>query len=423
VGRSTSALAAVGVLGTGALMASCAQASASHVTCGAGTVESDGTCVAEGSTGVGGNGATTGETSMTSHGDPASSGGSASGAGSSSGGHADASSASSAGASGSSSGASGSSSTGGATGCGTGAGGISGTTLILIPIVGTLGDILIDHCSTHVYVSNTSKNRIEDYSLTTGTLEAPIPVGSEPFGFDITPDGSRLYVANMGGTNLSVVDLASHTEIEKITVSPGVISDRPYSLAISADGKAIFSTTFAGSGYGGRIVSLDLATEVPTTLAGTTESTLLKASADHSTVGIAVGGSTAGEIKIYRAATSAIASSTSLGTFVNAVAMSPDGNVALVDGRLVLDTSLNLGGTIPGGGWGAVVASATRAYRSTGAEIEIVDLAQYLVTGTISAGVDMNQPGAYVSGKMALSSDGTLLAAITDKGVVLIPVP
>src|SRR2546427_788578 len=68
----------------------------------------------------------------------------------------------------------------------------------LLTLGGGLRELLIDACHAHVYVSNDMGNRIEDVSVAAGAVQAPIPVGSSPEGFDITPDGARLYVANRG---------------------------------------------------------------------------------------------------------------------------------------------------------------------------------------------------------------------------------
>ncbi len=87
-----------------------------------------------------------------------------------------------------------------------------------MPITGTLGTILIDADCQHVYVLNTTFNRIEDFSLQTMTLRPPIQVGSLPVSMDLTPDGQYLYVSNSGGNNLSVVSLPLRVETRKIIV-------------------------------------------------------------------------------------------------------------------------------------------------------------------------------------------------------------
>ena len=135
---------------------------------------------------------------------------------------------------------------------------------LLVPVAGTLGDVIVDDRCEFVYLTNTTQNRVEVFSLQTRTLQAPIQVGAQPMGLDITPDGTRLYVANAGGNNISVVDLTQRVELRKITVPAGFLNDTPYSIAIAGNGLALFSTTFAGSGFGARMMQLTLATDAVT---------------------------------------------------------------------------------------------------------------------------------------------------------------
>src|SRR5262245_48874610 len=135
------------------------------------------------------------------------------------------------------------------------------TSPLFVPMTGTLGDIIIDDGCHYMYLTNTSQNRVEVFSLQTLTLQTPIQVGSQPVGLDITPNGSLLYVANSGGNNISVVDLIRRVELRKVAVPSGFSNDTPYSIAIASNGLALFSTTFAGSGFGARMMQLDVATD------------------------------------------------------------------------------------------------------------------------------------------------------------------
>ena len=46
---------------------------------------------------------------------------------------------------------------------------------------------------------------------------ALILVGTEPFGVAVTPDGSKVYVANQGSNSVSVIATASNTVTDTIT--------------------------------------------------------------------------------------------------------------------------------------------------------------------------------------------------------------
>ena len=310
-----------------------------------------------------------------------------------------------------------------------GVGGARGT--ILVPIAGQLAHLLIDSSHGHVYVSNMTLNQIEDYSVASCTLGPPIPVGAQPQGFDITPDASRLYVANSGGTNISVVDLGTRHELKKINVVPNFANDRPFSLAIASNDKALFSTTFGGSGFGGRVLSLDLTTEAVTARSDffiggtTTEATVLTASPDRSAIAAVAGDISSGPVFLYETATDAFSAERDLNEFVYDISASAAGTTLLVAGAYVLDDSLNLLGTIQGGsGLAAALApSGSIGYRASTSGIQILDPVRFLVTGTIPVNDTITRfpladnPNASA---MAVSSDGSLLALLTDHGLTLV---
>lgn len=302
----------------------------------------------------------------------------------------------------------------------------------LVSIHGSLNQLVIDACGARVYLSNTSQNQIEVFDVATGALGAPILVGSQPFGFDVTPDNTRLYVANRGGENISVVDLAAGLELKKINVPAGFSGDTPLSLAITSSGKALFSTTFAGSGFGGRMLSLDLASEAVTLRTdffgggGTTEATVLQASADRGTIAAVAGDISSAPVFVYRTATDTFGPEHDLNGFIDAVTVNRDGTRILVDGTYVLDGNLDLLGTIPGGGGGtaAFAPDGETAYRDGASGIEVLDTTHFLVIGSLPLDDSMVEGGyGGMVGKMAVSPDGTWLAVITDHGVSFVGLP
>jgi YVTN family beta-propeller protein len=125
------------------------------------------------------------------------------------------------------------------------------TSAVFVPVVGApLDDVRFAPDCSHLYASNPAANEIEVLSLDTMTLETAIPVGQGPRGLDITPDGTTLYVANSGEHSISVVDLATKTELRKINVPWDLfLEETPLSIAIANNGKALLSTTFSGSGF------------------------------------------------------------------------------------------------------------------------------------------------------------------------------
>src|SRR5258708_1598062 len=52
----------------------------------------------------------------------------------------------------------------------------------------------------------------------TNTISATIPVGLNPIGVAVNPDGSKVYVANLNARAVSVIDTATNTVITTIPV-------------------------------------------------------------------------------------------------------------------------------------------------------------------------------------------------------------
>ena len=53
---------------------------------------------------------------------------------------------------------------------------------------------------------------------TSNTVLATVEVGKRPWNMAVTPDGSKLYVANGRSNSVSVVDTASFTKLRDIEV-------------------------------------------------------------------------------------------------------------------------------------------------------------------------------------------------------------
>lgn len=286
---------------------------------------------------------------------------------------------------------------------------------------GQLSDIRIDDACRYVYGTNPTMNRVEVFDLQSQRLLAPVQVGSIPSSLDITPDGTTMYVTNSGGSNISVVDVATRQELRKITIlSDPIYTDRPYSIAIANNGKAFLSTTFSGSGFGARMLQLDLATDVTSRRLDfwfngtTTEVTSLKASGDRSKIGIVAGDISSGPVFAYNAGTDTFTPEHDTAHFVYYVATNTTGSVFLVDpGTYVLDAGLNLSGTIPSGGYGVAVSpSGALGYR-TGAQVDILNLSSFLKVG----GLTLGDTGGL---KMAISADGSLVAVAAEHGISLL---
>jgi YVTN family beta-propeller protein len=294
-------------------------------------------------------------------------------------------------------------------------------TLALTGLSTSGSEVVVDPTSTYAFISNTAQNQVEVLRLADGVFEAPILVGSQPMGLDLTPAGDRLYVALRGSSFVSVVDVAARTELRRIPISSDFMADAPYSIAVLANGKALLSTTFHGSGFGGRMLQIDLATDVATQRTdfwhwGTnTEFTSLRSSADHQSAVITAGGISSGPVFRYDAPTDTFSNEVDTSSFTTAISTNASGTVTLLAGGKVFDREMRLIGTVSGCGSNgvAVNAAGTVGYGLTEGGVQACDLVRFQVTRFFPV------PSPAV-GRLAVSPDGRFLVGIASDGVVLV---
>lgn len=97
---------------------------------------------------------------------------------------------------------------------------------------------------SRVYVANNGSATVSVISTATNRVIATIPVGTPggPVGVAISPDGKALYVANAGANSVSVIATATNTVTATITVGSA-----PFGIAVSADGGAVYVTNEGSS--------------------------------------------------------------------------------------------------------------------------------------------------------------------------------
>ncbi|PEQ55453.1 hypothetical protein CN469_28295 [Bacillus cereus] len=76
-------------------------------------------------------------------------------------------------------------------------------------------------------MANQVDNNVSVIDTNSNTVVATVPVGNNPFGVAITPDGSFAYVTNFNIANVSVIDTSSNTVVT--TVPVGI---SPFGVAI-----------------------------------------------------------------------------------------------------------------------------------------------------------------------------------------------
>ncbi|MGB9926845.1 MAG: PKD domain-containing protein [Methanosarcina sp.] len=94
--------------------------------------------------------------------------------------------------------------------------------------------------STYAYITNFDSNSVSVINTGNNTLKATVPVGSDPLGIALSPDGTRAYITNSNykdrGT-VSVIDTARNKVIATIDIG---YKYGPCGIAVTPDGKKLF---------------------------------------------------------------------------------------------------------------------------------------------------------------------------------------
>jgi len=300
--------------------------------------------------------------------------------------------------------------------------------LVIHTCGGPLGGIVADQAG-HIFASNPALNEIEVLDVATGTLEAPIPVGSQPTTLVLSADGSTLYVGDDGGEQISVVNVAQRVETSRITAVANQFEvPLVSSIAVANNGEALVSTADPEYGTASPLFEVNLQTGVtrqvsdPNEQGVGTPGAVLAASGDGSEIAI---NQWLGEIALYHAATDSFSPIQIFPNGNGDMAMNTSGNVLLVDptsdipnpATLVVDGSLNQQGTVPGAGTGLTISpDGTTAYRADDDRVDVINMATQAVIGIVA----LPESVGAGTGLVTLSSDGSHLAVLTASGISLV---
>jgi YVTN family beta-propeller protein len=125
----------------------------------------------------------------------------------------------------------------------------SNTVIATIPVGRNPFGVAVTPDGAKIYITN--RGSFQEFSDTVSVIEAAsntvttiIPIGRSPSGVAVSPEGSRVYVANSGGPpdflgTVSVIDTTSDTVIASI-----LVSGNPIGVAVTPDGNRLYVGNF-----------------------------------------------------------------------------------------------------------------------------------------------------------------------------------
>ena len=137
-----------------------------------------------------------------------------------------------------------------------GAGGINGTGICVSPD------------GTRVYIAEQTANAVGVINTADNSIIATIPVGRNPQGLRVSADGSRVYVANATSNNVSVINTNTNQVIATIPISL-----YPHDVAISPDGTRLYVTKYGSASVS--VINTSTYAEIASVTVGNTPSNLI----------------------------------------------------------------------------------------------------------------------------------------------------
>lgn len=133
--------------------------------------------------------------------------------------------------------------------------------------------VVLDAAEEFAYVTCLNSGEVQVIDTGLDAVVRVIPIGGNPWLEALTPDGSRIYVANWGKNAVDVIDTATQTLLTTLSnQSLGrTVFARPHGVAMSADGRHVFVTSEntngvfpphhgGGTAGNGNVAVIDLAT-------------------------------------------------------------------------------------------------------------------------------------------------------------------
>ena len=251
---------------------------------------------------------------------------------------------------------------------------------------------------TEWYANSTGVLRIIDTATT--TVLRSITVGAYPAAVVVSPNGSRVYVANVSDGTVSVINTTTNRVIRTITVGT-----TPRNFAMNASGSRLYVANTGSS----TISVINTANNSVTSTIGVDGLNSVAVSPDGTRLYVTNGRFHGGSLYVVTAATGAITDTISVGAMPAGLAVTPDGGriyVTYQDGNNLtvvnaVTKSVTTNITI---GWNAsrvaVSADGTRVYAPNADDwnMSVIDTSDDTVIETVATGPDATN--------LAVSPDG-----------------
>ena len=113
-----------------------------------------------------------------------------------------------------------------------------------VPVPGGPIDLVLDERRNQLYLVDFNTNSVQVYSIPGRRFLPSIRVGSQPVSGALSNDGKFLYVTNFGSSTLSVADLDQGAVVQTITLRA-----QPEGVVVGGDGRVLITTLGLGPAF------------------------------------------------------------------------------------------------------------------------------------------------------------------------------
>jgi len=339
---------------------------------------------------------------------------------------------------------------------------IAATFGTVLPVTGTPTDLVLDEARERLYVVNSTQDRIEVYATRQRRFLNPIPTGAMPLAAALARNGRFLYVACYDAASLDVIDLETLGLWRRMSLPAS-----PEGIAVGADERVLITTLGSGSNHSeNRMLLYDpsaveaeslraVATTLPapTTPASTptpgraynlSRSHLVATPDGRLIIGLNNPSTTTRQVFVFEVASGSVLRSRSISNLSSVLAVSPDGSrfmagLSLFDtetlailaqqnaansmhpfeGNVNFNTQQNQGGSVfsPDGAWlyTAFNIAPVGSTQTNSSQLMLNDPENLLIHTAL-------QLPENLTGKMVIASDGGAVYALSQSGLMLLPV-
>jgi YVTN family beta-propeller protein len=265
------------------------------------------------------------------------------------------------------------------------------TVVGLIPVGSNPVGIAITPDGTRAYVTNFLSGSVSVINTATNTVIGTVFVLFLPKGIAITPDGARAYVANTGSDAVSAIDIATNTVIG----APIPVEESPSEIAITPDGTRAYVTNIGSDSVSVIDTATNSVVGAPIPVGDGPQGIAIMPNGARAYVANA----NSDTISVIDIASNSVIATLSTLDNPQGVAITPDGRFALVtnagaDRVSIFDTSTQLRvfplATIVGDNpiGIAITPDGSRAYVSNfnDGNVSVIDITTNTVTGTVPVG-------------------------------------